>query len=110
MGKEIQLGLIGKILGHSKSPEIFNEFFNKEGFDNSHYHLIEIDRIQDLKQTISNNYPNLKGFNVTVPYKEEIIPFLDEISPSAKSIGAVNTVVINDNKWNGFNTDFNGFE
>ena len=95
MGKEIQLGLIGRKLGHSKSPDIFNEFFKKEEFENSRYHLIEIDQIQDLKQTISNNYPNIQGFNVTVPFKVEIIPILDEISPSAKSIGAVNTVIIN---------------
>jgi len=110
MGKEIQLGLIGRKLGHSKSPDIFNEFFKKEEFENSRYHLIEIDQIQDLKQTISNNYPNIQGFNVTVPFKVEIIPILDEISPSAKSIGAVNTVIINQEKWHGFNTDFNGFE
>ncbi len=110
MGKEIQLGLIGEKLGHSRSPEIFNTFFKKEGYNNSIYHLIEVDQIKDLKQFISTNYPNLKGFNVTIPFKEEIISLLDEISPSAKSIGAVNTVVINNKKWNGYNTDFNGFE
>lgn len=110
MEKEIQLGLIGRKLGHSRSPEIFNQFFFNEGYSNSEYHLIEIERIEDLQQSISNNFPKLKGFNVTIPFKEEIIPYLHEISPSANAIGAVNTVIIREGKWFGFNTDFNGFE
>ena len=110
MGKEIQLGLIGRKLGHSRSPEIFNQFFLNDGYSNSEYHLIEIEQIEDLQQTLSSSFPKLKGFNVTIPFKEEIIPFLHEISPSAKAIGAVNTVIIREGKWFGFNTDFNGFE
>lgn len=110
MGKEIQLGLIGRKLGHSKSPKIFNQFFDQDGFFNSEYHLIEIEKIEDLKQTLTNNFPKLNGFNVTVPFKEDILQYLNEISPSARAIGAVNTVIVKDNKWCGFNTDFSGFE
>jgi len=102
-------GLIGYPLGHSFSKGYFSEKFKKENitgciFEN--YPLASINELQDLlKQT-----PLLKGFSVTIPYKEKIIPFLNQISPEAQSAGSVNCVRISGNNLFGFNTDIVGFE
>lgn len=104
--------LIGKTLGHSFSANFFNDKFQKENI-NETYVLAPLANISDLNQFL-NNYPELKGFNVTIPYKEQIIPFLDYISPEANEIGAVNVVKIDwiDGKryLSGFNTDAIGFQ
>ncbi len=102
-------GLLGKSLGHSFSKDYFTKKFSELNLDHS-YQNIEIDNISDIIPFIKENQ-NLKGFNVTVPYKEEIIPYLDEIDPIAKEVGAVNTVKIYaDGRLKGFNTDVIGFE
>ena len=102
-------GLIGKKLGHSFSKDYFTKKFSQLNLDYS-YQNIEIQNIEDIIPYIKE-HKNLKGFNVTVPYKEEILPFLDETDITAKEVGAVNTVKIyDDGKLKGFNTDVVGFE
>ncbi len=102
-------GLVGKKLGHSFSKDYFTKKFSDLNLDYS-YQNIELENISDIIPFVKEN-KNLKGFNVTVPYKEEIIPFLDEIDVTAKEVGAVNTVKIyEDGRLKGFNTDVIGFE
>ena len=102
-------GLVGKKLGHSFSKDYFTEKFLLKNLNYS-YQNIEIQNIEDIIPYIKE-HKNLKGFNVTVPYKEEIIPFLDDIDITAKEVGAVNTVKIyDDGSLKGFNTDVVGFE
>ena len=102
-------GLIGKKLGHSFSKDYFTKKFSQLNLDYS-YQNIEIQNIEDIIPYIKE-HKNLKGFNVTVPYKEEILPFLDETDITAKEVGAVNTVKIyEDGRLKGFNTDVGGFE
>ncbi|MCM1310525.1 MAG: shikimate dehydrogenase [Bacteroides sp.] len=106
-------GLIGFPLGHSFSAKFFSEKFAAEGID-AEYRNFEIPEIGDLMELLAE-YPDIKGFNVTIPYKQQIIPYLTELSPAAKAIGAVNTVnVIHDSEGNvtaliGHNTDSPAF-
>ncbi len=102
-------GLLGKSLGHSFSKDYFTKKFSTLNLDHI-YQNIELDNIAEIIPFVKKN-KNLKGFNVTVPYKEEIIPFLDEIDSVAKEVAAVNTVKIYENGMlKGFNTDVIGFE
>jgi shikimate dehydrogenase len=105
-------GLIGYPLTHSFSKRYFTEKFENEDIAAT-YDNFEIENIAKFPQIISNN-PELVGLNVTIPYKEQVIPFLDELNGSAKEIGAVNTIKIIRNGpkvvLKGFNTDTYGFE
>lgn len=102
-------GLIGHPLGHSFSKAYFTEKFEKEGLD-CEYQNFDLEEIS-LIQPLVADHPDLKGFNVTIPYKEAIIPYLNEIDETAKEIGAVNTVkVLPNGQLKGFNTDINGIE
>ncbi len=107
-----RLGLIGKTLSHSFSKTFFEEKFRREGISDYSYDLFEIPEIQQITDFI-RQHPDLKGFNVTIPYKQTIIPFLDELSQEAATIGAVNAVFIKRNGnqilTKGFNTDAEGF-
>lgn len=102
-------GLIGEKLSHSLSPEIHNEIFKNLNIDGN-YSLFEIskERISDLDIAIKTL--NIRGINVTIPYKETVIKLLDEISDEAKKIGAVNTIISKKNKLIGYNTDYYGFK
>ncbi len=100
-------GLAGQSLAHSFSQSYFTNKF-KELNVNAEYNNFEIDDIQQIKEVLK--IKNLKGLNVTIPYKETIIPFLDEVDSVALQIGAVNTVKITDGKTKGFNTDVFGFK
>jgi len=104
-------GLIGYPLGHSFSISYFNQKFKDENID-AVYENFEISCIDLLAEVLDSN-PNLKGLNVTIPYKEKVIPFLDSISPEARAIGAVNVIkVIHDGKkvkLKGYNSDVIGF-
>jgi shikimate dehydrogenase len=102
-------GLIGYPLSHSFSKKYFTEKFEKEGITNSKYELFEIDNIEKLSQVLAEN-PNLKGLNVTIPYKQVVIPFLDELDPSAERIGAVNVIKLENEKLKGYNSDYYGFK
>jgi shikimate dehydrogenase len=104
-------GLIGYPLSHSFSPQYFKEKFEKENI-NAEYRAFPISEISEIKALLKE-HSQLEGFNVTVPYKERIIPYLDQIDELAKEIKSVNTVKINkrDGKISlmGFNTDVYGF-
>ena len=99
--------LLGKSLSHSFSEQYFSEKFLKEGINNTEYINLELDNLNNLKYKIKQL--NLSGFNVTIPYKIEIISKLDFISNQAKTINAVNTVKVIEGKLHGFNTDIIGF-
>ncbi len=100
-------GLIGKTLTHSFSVQYFNEKFFKEGISKCQYLNFELAKISEFPELIKDY--KLSGLNITIPYKESIIPYLDELSPAAKSIGAVNTIQIIKGKLIGHNTDYIGF-
>lgn len=104
-------GLIGYPLGHSFSISYFNQRFQDEGID-AVYENYEIPNIDALAEILDSN-PELKGLNVTIPYKEKVIPFLDSISPEARAIGAVNVIRVthrgNKTELKGFNSDVIGF-
>ena len=104
-------GLIGYPLGHSFSVSYFNQKFSDEGID-AKYINFEISSIDQLQEVLDQN-PELRGLNVTIPYKERVIEFLDSITPEAQAIGAVNVIkVIHEGKnikLKGFNSDVIGF-
>ena len=99
--------LIGWPLKHSLSPDIHNTTFKKLEI-NALYEKFEInpDNFDQNVKTLKNDY---SGFNVTIPFKTKIIPFLDELDQKAKNVGAVNTVCKRDGRWIGYNTDIDGF-
>ena len=101
-------GLIGHPLKHSQSRVLFNEKFEYEGLD-CRYQNFDLKSIEELHE-VMERYPDLCGFNVTIPYKEAIIPLLDEIDPVAKEVGAVNVVKVTEGKMKGYNSDVYGFE
>lgn len=100
--------LIGHPLKHSFSRDLFTNKFKYEGLDcrYQNYDIQSVERILD----IITEHPELSGFNVTIPYKEAIIPLLDDIDPTAKEIGAVNAVKVENGKTKGYNTDIYGFD
>ena len=97
----MEYGLIGEHLPHSFSPEIHNKIGNYK------YEIKEL-RPEELENFIKAK--DFKGINVTIPYKQAVIPFLDEIDEAAKAIGAVNTIVNRGGKLFGYNTDFGGLK
>ncbi len=100
-------GIIGNPLGHSFSKGFFTEKFAREGID-AEYLNFQIPEIGKLTEVLQEN-PELRGINVTLPYKTEVIPFLDELSDEAREIGAVNVVQIRNGHLKGFNSDIIGF-
>ena len=100
-------GLIGRELGHSFSAKFFNGKFASEGID-ADYKLFELENIEELTKLLAST--PLNGFNVTIPYKESIIPYLSELSTTAREVGAVNCVEVRDGKLIGHNTDAAGIE
>ncbi|GAB4125540.1 MAG: shikimate dehydrogenase [Raineya sp.] len=102
------LGLIGYPLSHSFSKKYFQEKFVKEGIENFNYELFPLSALTDFPALLAK-HPNLRGLNVTIPYKEAIISYLDELHPAAQAIGAVNTILLQNNKKIGYNTDYIGF-
>ena len=104
-------GLIGKQLEHSFSADFFNRKFKNEGIKEN-YRLFPLHSIDELPLLIEKN-PQLRGLNVTIPYKQSVLLYLDEISREAKEIGAVNVIKIEreNNKFKlvGFNSDYIGF-
>ena len=100
-------GLIGKSLEHSFSSQYFNEKFFKEGITDTQYLNFELKHISEFTELIKTN--KLSGLNITIPYKESIIPFLDELNEEAQEIGAVNTIQFSNGKTIGHNTDHIGF-
>lgn len=101
-------GLVGRNIPYSFSGKYFSEKFKTENIKNAVYEIFDLDEISEVEKLFKNR--QLKGFNVTIPYKEKILSFLDELSPEAEKIGAVNCVKIRDGIRSGYNTDAFGFE
>ena len=105
-----KFGLIGKNISYSFSKKHFTEKFALGNLDGYVYENFDLQSIEDFPKLITDN-PELKGLNVTIPYKEEIIPYLNKLSKKAAEIGAVNTIKITKSgKLKGFNTDYIGFK
>lgn len=105
-GNDMKYGLIGENLGHSFSKQIQTRIAEIENVKDYDYQLVELDK-EEFKEFMEKK--DFKGINVTIPYKKDVIPYLDEMDESAKAIGAVNTIINVDGKLKGYNTDFGGF-
>ncbi len=104
-----KFGLIGFPLSHSFSKKYFEEKFQRENIFDCSYDLFELKTIEELPVLLKSN-PDLIGLNVTIPYKESVMKYLDVLSDEAKEIGAVNCIKIENGKLKGYNTDTFGFE
>jgi shikimate dehydrogenase len=104
-----RFGLLGRNISYSFSKGYFTEKFEKEKLEGCSYENFDIQEITAFPEIIKKN-PDIQGMNVTIPYKEVVIPFLDELSEKAAIIGAVNTIkVTHEGKLMGYNTDYYGF-
>ena len=104
-----KFGLIGKQIDYSFSKAYFTNKFDTEGLPHS-YENFDIDSIEDFPEIVRTTQ-DLKGLNVTIPYKESIIPYLSDLDKSAREIGAVNAIkMISDGTLIGYNTDAYGFK
>lgn len=101
-------GLIGQTVSHSFSKQYFDEKFFREGLRDHHYELFPLNNIKDIEKLITDT-KGLSGLNVTLPYKEQVIKYLDEVDAEAKRIGAVNVIKFKDGKRKGYNTDSDAF-
>ncbi len=104
-----KFGLIGYPLGHSFSKKYFTEKFAREGRSDCQFELYEFPQVTDFANLILQE-KELEGLSVTIPYKEQIIPFLDALDPACEQIGAVNCIRIREGEKVGFNTDYLGFK
>ena len=105
---EKKFGLIGETVSHSFSKAYFDEKFFRDGLRDYHYDLYPLKSADELKGLLAEN-PGLCGLNVTIPYKEKVLQFLNDIDPAAQRIGAVNVIRIKDGRLKGFNTDSDAF-
>ncbi|MCT4580549.1 MAG: shikimate dehydrogenase [Flavobacteriales bacterium] len=107
----MKLGLIGKTLAHSFSKQYFNDKFKQKALSGYSYKNFEMDTVDTIRDLVKEH--RLDGFNVTIPYKEAILPYLDHVDSSAQEIGAINTVKVDWSeerfKLTGYNTDVFGF-
>lgn len=101
-------GLIGKPLSHSFSQRWFTELFVRESLPFHRYELFPLEHINAFPSLLRDT-PGLAGLNVTIPFKQAVIPFLDEVDPLAAAVGAVNTISIRNGRTVGHNTDVEGF-
>ena len=108
METSAKFGLIGKKISYSFSKKYFEQKFQKLLLNNHSYNIIDLENLDNIKNIFETEH--LKGLNVTIPYKEKIIPFIDELSDEAKEIGAINCISIENGKTKGYNTDAFGFE
>ncbi len=103
-------GLLGKNISYSFSKKHFTEKFFKENLNECYYENFDMNSIDEFPRLLQNN-PKIKGLNVTIPYKESIIPYLQKLSKKAKKIGAVNVIRFTSNdKLKGYNSDYYGFK
>lgn len=101
-------GLIGKNISYSYSEKYFKSFFKKNNLINCNYQIYDLKNLNEIKSFLFNN--DLKGINITIPYKEEILNYVDILSPEVEEIKAANTLSIKDRKIIAHNTDVFGFE
>jgi len=106
--KQLRYGLIGKDISYSFSKDYFSKKFEAMGLQNHSYENFDLPHIKKFKSLHIQS--DIQGFNVTIPYKEAILPYLNEIDATAKTIGAVNTIKVTPNGLVGFNTDAFGFQ
>ncbi len=104
-----RFGLVGQTLKHSFSKKYFEEKFAKEGIDDCCYENFELPSINEFPKLIENR-PDLKGLNVTIPYKEEVVPFLQSKNEIVEEVGACNCIKIVNGKLRGYNTDAVAFK
>lgn len=109
MDKKKRFGLLGRNISYSFSQGYFTQKFSGLGLEHHSYENFDLREIGEIKEIIREN-KDIKGLNVTIPYKEEIIPYLDELDAQAAKIGAVNTIKFTDSGLKGFNTDAYGFK
>lgn len=102
-------GLIGYPLGHSFSKQYFTQKFEKEGIEDARYELFPIPEIGQLTDLL-REYPDLCGLNVTIPHKQAVLPFLHGLDETARGVGAVNVIKIENGRLTGYNSDVYGFE
>ena len=106
-----RFGLLGKNISYSFSKGYFTEKFNTENFVGYTYENFDIQEIEAFVEIIKQNHQELNGMNVTIPYKEAVMPYLDKLSKKAALIGAVNTIKFTrKGKLKGYNTDYYGFK
>lgn len=105
MGEQQRFGIIGSPVLHSKSPLMFNTYFEQKGIDATYTRIASQTAADGIK--IAQNL-GFSGLNVTAPFKQDVIPLLDYIDPAAKAINGVNTILFNDGKLSGYNTDYLG--
>ncbi|OCB78683.1 shikimate dehydrogenase family protein [Flavobacterium crassostreae] len=106
-----RFGLLGKNISYSFSKGYFSAKFEQEAYENYSYENFDIPEISLFNTLIKDNPETLAGINVTIPYKEAVLPFLDQVSKKAKKIGAVNTIKFTKKgKLKGYNTDYYGFK
>ena len=108
MKKQVKLGLIGKNISYSFSKKYFENKFKNLMLDHFRYHLYDIDEITEIEEIFKDK--DLIGLNITIPYKQKVQPYLDELSEEAEKTGAVNCIFIKNGKKIGHNTDVFGFE
>lgn len=108
METTVKFGLIGRNISYSFSKKYFEQKFQKLLLNNHSYEIFDTENLDHIKNLFATE--NLKGLNVTIPYKEQIIPFIDELSEEAQEIGAINCISIENGKTKGYNTDAFGFE
>ncbi|MRX65675.1 shikimate dehydrogenase family protein [Maribacter luteus] len=102
-------GLVGKNISYSFSESYFADKFKKLGLSGYSYRNYDLAHIEDFKELVGED-KNLKGLNVTIPYKEAVIPYLDKLDKKARKVGAVNTVKFTKKGLKGYNTDIYGFK
>ena len=104
-----KFGLVGKNIDYSFSRGYFADKFKKNGLLDCSYENFDLKEIEGIKSVFKTH--GLNGLNVTIPYKKEVLPFMDKLSPQSKKIGAVNTIAFNENgETTGHNTDAYGFQ
>lgn len=108
MEKQRKLGIIGRNISYSFSKKYFEDKFQRLMLKNYSYDLFDLQDLSEVENVFAT--PDLVGLNVTIPYKEKILPYLDELSDEAEKMGAVNCIVIKKNHKKGYNTDAVGFE
>lgn len=103
-----RFGLLGRNISYSFSQGYFTKKFKDLGLKDHSYENFDIQNMDEFKNVLAQD--NLKGLNVTIPYKQDVIPFLDELDEKAAKIGAVNTIQFSEKGLKGFNTDAYGFQ
>ena len=105
--KKVRFGLVGRNISYSFSKGYFTEKFSRLKLDNHSYENFDLERIEDFEKLIQQH--GIRGLNVTIPYKESVMDYLDEIDQKAVEIGAVNTIKFTNQGLKGYNTDAYGF-